>query len=218
MTAVVAEDNFECIIQVKRIAQARRPMAGLGAARRRDRGRGADRRLLARPLRHRRLVLPDRARGGGGPAPRRRRGRDARLRPRGRRPGDRPRRRHQPGRPDGQPRRRHRLLAAPEPAPLARRRGPPRHRRARPRPRRAQPPASRPHGLRFPVDVSTASRATIGGMAANNSCGGRSIRYGRMRENVEAHRRAPRRRHPRPLRPRSTAPRSRPTPAARSRR
>jgi FAD/FMN-containing dehydrogenase/Fe-S oxidoreductase len=42
------------------------------------------------------------------------------------------------------------------------------------------------HGLWFPVDVSTASRATIGGMAANNSCGGRSIRYGRMRENVEA--------------------------------
>ena len=44
----------------------------------------------------------------------------------------------------------------------------------------------KPHGLSFPVDVSTASRATIGGMAANNSCGGRSIRYGRMRENVEA--------------------------------
>ncbi len=44
----------------------------------------------------------------------------------------------------------------------------------------------KPSGLCFPVDVSTASRATIGGMAANNSCGGRSIRYGRMRENVEA--------------------------------
>ena len=44
----------------------------------------------------------------------------------------------------------------------------------------------KPHGLSFPVDVSTASRATIGGMAANNSCGGRSIRHGRMRENVEA--------------------------------
>ena len=40
------------------------------------------------------------------------------------------------------------------------------------------------HGLWFPVDVSTASRATIGGMAANNSCGGRSIRYGTMRSNV----------------------------------
>ena len=40
------------------------------------------------------------------------------------------------------------------------------------------------HGLWFPVDVSTASRATIGGMAANNSCGSRSIRYGLMRDNV----------------------------------
>src|SRR5438874_12580424 len=40
--------------------------------------------------------------------------------------------------------------------------------------------------LWFPVDVSTASRATIGGMTANNSCGGRSIRYGTMRANVVA--------------------------------
>ena len=39
-------------------------------------------------------------------------------------------------------------------------------------------------GLWFPVDVSTASRATIGGMTANNSCGSRSIRYGMMRDNV----------------------------------
>jgi len=39
-------------------------------------------------------------------------------------------------------------------------------------------------GLWFPVDVSTASRATIGGMAGNNSCGTRSIRYGIMRDNV----------------------------------
>ncbi|MEO1225578.1 MAG: FAD-linked oxidase C-terminal domain-containing protein [Pseudomonadota bacterium] len=46
--------------------------------------------------------------------------------------------------------------------------------------------ALKPDGLWFPVDVSTASRATLGGMAANNSCGGRSIRYGRMRENVQA--------------------------------
>src|SRR5450631_1180984 len=44
----------------------------------------------------------------------------------------------------------------------------------------------RPHGLWFPVDVSTASRATIGGMAGNNSCGGRSMRYGTMRDNVLA--------------------------------
>ena len=42
----------------------------------------------------------------------------------------------------------------------------------------------KPHGLWFPVDISTASRATIGGMAGNNSCGGRSMRYGTMRDNV----------------------------------
>jgi FAD/FMN-containing dehydrogenase/Fe-S oxidoreductase len=42
------------------------------------------------------------------------------------------------------------------------------------------------HGLWFPVDVSTASRATIGGMAGNNSCGGRSLRYGTMRDNTRA--------------------------------
>ena len=46
--------------------------------------------------------------------------------------------------------------------------------------------ALKSHGLWFPVDVSTASRATIGGMAANNSCGGRSLRYGTMRDNVLA--------------------------------
>src|SRR3954454_16987980 len=44
----------------------------------------------------------------------------------------------------------------------------------------------RPHGLWFPVDISTASRATIGGMTANNSCGARSLRYGNTRENVLA--------------------------------
>ena len=42
----------------------------------------------------------------------------------------------------------------------------------------------KPYKLWFPVDVSTSSRATIGGMAGNNSCGGRSIRYGMMRDNV----------------------------------
>jgi FAD/FMN-containing dehydrogenase/Fe-S oxidoreductase len=41
-------------------------------------------------------------------------------------------------------------------------------------------------GLWFPVDVSTGSRATLGGMAANNSCGSRSIRYGMMRDNLHA--------------------------------
>ena len=43
-----------------------------------------------------------------------------------------------------------------------------------------------PHGLFFPVDVSPANRATIGGMAGNNSCGARSIRYGNMVHNVRA--------------------------------
>ena len=44
----------------------------------------------------------------------------------------------------------------------------------------------RPHGLFFPVDVSTGNRATLGGMAGNNSCGARSIRYGNMVHNVHA--------------------------------
>ncbi len=42
----------------------------------------------------------------------------------------------------------------------------------------------RKEGLWFPVDVSTASRATLGGMAGNNSAGSRSIKYGMMRDNV----------------------------------
>ena len=46
--------------------------------------------------------------------------------------------------------------------------------------------ALKPHGLWFPVDVSTSSRATIGGMTGNNSCGARSLRYGTMRDNVIA--------------------------------
>jgi len=44
----------------------------------------------------------------------------------------------------------------------------------------------KPHGLWFPVDISTASRATIGGMTGNNSCGTRSLRYGVTRDNVMA--------------------------------
>jgi FAD/FMN-containing dehydrogenase len=46
--------------------------------------------------------------------------------------------------------------------------------------------ALRKDGLSFPVDVSTSSRATLGGMAANNSCGSRSLRYGNMVHNVRA--------------------------------
>ncbi len=41
-------------------------------------------------------------------------------------------------------------------------------------------------GLFFPVEPSTASRCTIGGMTGNNSCGARSIRYGKMVDNVLA--------------------------------
>jgi len=44
----------------------------------------------------------------------------------------------------------------------------------------------RPHGVFFPIDPSTASRATLGGMTANNSCGGRSIKYGLTVNNVRA--------------------------------
>ena len=43
-----------------------------------------------------------------------------------------------------------------------------------------------PYSLMFMVDISTSSRATIGGMTGNNSCGSRSIRYGTMRDNVHA--------------------------------
>jgi FAD/FMN-containing dehydrogenase/Fe-S oxidoreductase len=46
--------------------------------------------------------------------------------------------------------------------------------------------ALRPHGLFFPVDPSTHARCTIGGMAGNNSCGSKSIRYGLMADNVRA--------------------------------
>jgi len=41
-----------------------------------------------------------------------------------------------------------------------------------------------PHGLRFAPDISTASRATIGGMMANNSAGARSVLYGKTIDHV----------------------------------
>jgi len=44
----------------------------------------------------------------------------------------------------------------------------------------------RPHGLWYPVDVSTGAQATLGGMAGNNSCGSRSIYYGNMVHNVRS--------------------------------
>ena len=42
----------------------------------------------------------------------------------------------------------------------------------------------RPHNLRFAPDVSSASRATIGGMMANNSSGARSVIYGKTIDHV----------------------------------
>ncbi len=44
--------------------------------------------------------------------------------------------------------------------------------------------ALRPHGLRFAPDISTASRATLGGMMANNSSGARSVLYGKTIDHV----------------------------------
>ncbi len=44
--------------------------------------------------------------------------------------------------------------------------------------------ALKEHGLRFAPDVSTASRATIGGMMANNSSGARSVFYGKTIDHV----------------------------------
>ncbi|MBB3900129.1 FAD/FMN-containing dehydrogenase/Fe-S oxidoreductase [Roseococcus suduntuyensis] len=46
--------------------------------------------------------------------------------------------------------------------------------------------ALKPSGKFFPVDPSTWARCTIGGMAGNNSCGSKSIRYGLMADNVRA--------------------------------
>ncbi|WP_405402150.1 FAD-binding and (Fe-S)-binding domain-containing protein [Paracoccus sp. Ld10] len=44
----------------------------------------------------------------------------------------------------------------------------------------------RKDGLFFPVEPSTASRCTIGGMCGNNSSGARSLRFGKMVDNVLA--------------------------------
>ena len=41
-----------------------------------------------------------------------------------------------------------------------------------------------PHGLSFAPDVSTSSRANIGGMIGNNSCGAHSIVYGKTIDHV----------------------------------
>jgi len=44
--------------------------------------------------------------------------------------------------------------------------------------------ALRSQGLRFAPDISTASRATVGGMMANNSSGARSVLYGKTIDHV----------------------------------
>lgn len=44
--------------------------------------------------------------------------------------------------------------------------------------------ALRPHNLRFAPDVSSSSRATVGGMMANNSSGARSVIYGKTIDHV----------------------------------
>jgi FAD/FMN-containing dehydrogenase/Fe-S oxidoreductase len=44
--------------------------------------------------------------------------------------------------------------------------------------------ALKPHGLRFAPDVSSSSRATVGGMMANNSSGARSVIYGKTGDHV----------------------------------
>src|SRR5262249_57594229 len=41
-----------------------------------------------------------------------------------------------------------------------------------------------PYGLQFGPDVSTASRANLGGMMGNNSAGARSIVYGKTSDHV----------------------------------
>ncbi|HEX8030990.1 MAG TPA: FAD-linked oxidase C-terminal domain-containing protein [Vicinamibacterales bacterium] len=46
----------------------------------------------------------------------------------------------------------------------------------------------RPHGLRFAPDVSSASRATVGGMMANNSSGARSVIYVKTIDHVQEQR------------------------------
>ena len=77
---------------------------------------------------------------------------------------------------------RHQQISAPHSGDRCRRRAP----------RRVEPglvldhlnAALKPHGLWFPVDVSTSAQATLGGMAGNNSCGSRSIAYGNMVHNV----------------------------------
>ncbi len=44
--------------------------------------------------------------------------------------------------------------------------------------------AAQPHGLRLGPDTSTSNRATLGGMIGNNSCGSRSLVYGKTMDHL----------------------------------
>ncbi len=46
--------------------------------------------------------------------------------------------------------------------------------------------ALRPERVWFPVEIASAAQATIGGMSATDAIGGRTLRYGRMRDNIVA--------------------------------
>lgn len=46
--------------------------------------------------------------------------------------------------------------------------------------------AAAPHGLTFGADPSSASRATLGGMIANNACGAHSVAWGTTADNVRS--------------------------------
>ncbi len=46
--------------------------------------------------------------------------------------------------------------------------------------------AAKPHGLAFGADPSSGSRATLGGMIANNACGAHSVAWGTTADNVLA--------------------------------
>ena len=128
------------------------------------------------------------------------------------------RRRHLAVRPDGGRGAGHRRQQAPQPRGRGRR---------RPRDARSWSPgvvldtstrSCARTGCGFPVDVSTAAQATLGGMAGNNSCGSRSIAYGYMVHRVRAIDAVPRRRHARALRAGGGARRTRPSARCRNRR
>ena len=114
------------------------------ASRPRDYRRRVLRRLQPRPLRDRRLVLPDPARSAWWfPGPWTRRCKALAIAPGRGRDRHPARRRHIAMRPDRQRWNRRRFFQAPEPDPLARRRKPDLRGRARHRARRPQPPAQK---------------------------------------------------------------------------